>query len=242
MGHPLLEFLDPATRLRSATQGLERLLVVARVSKTVVPVFVPAHRVMSEQLVVFAYDDTGHLGLLTSAMHWWWAHAWCSTMRSAGLRYSPTDAFETFPQPELQAGAQWQVVVAVGEALDAFRANLMLSGQVGLTKTYNRVHNPDDNDSEIVRLRELHIELDHAVRDAYGWSDLELDHHHWETPQGMRFTVGPAAKDELLDRLLELNQERYAAEVAAGLHDKKAKKAPSKRNAKATDPSQRTLL
>ena len=58
----------------------------------------------------------------------------------------------------------------------------------------------------------------------------------------MRFTVSPAAKDELLDRLLELNHERYAAEVAAGLHDKKAKKAPVKRKTLAVDPAQDTLL
>ena len=78
--------------------------------------------------------------------------------------------------------------------------------------------------TDIERLRELHVELDYAVRDAYGWTDLQLDHHHWETPQGMRFTVSPAAKDELLDRLLELNHQRYAEEVAAGLHDKKGSK------------------
>lgn len=40
-----------------------------------------------------------------------------------------------------------------------------------------------------------------------------------------RYTVSPAAKEELLDRLLALNHERYAAEVAAGLHDKKRIKA-----------------
>lgn len=40
----------------------------------------------------------------------------------------------------------------------------------------------------------------------------------------MRFTVSPEAKDELLDRLLELNHERYAVEVAAGLHDTKTRK------------------
>ena len=118
----------------------------------------------------------------------------------------------------------------------------MVRTQLGLTKTYNRVHNPNEHDPDVVRLRDLHVELDHAVRDAYGWSDLELNHHHWETPQGMRFTVGPEAKDELLDRLLELNHERYAAEVAAGLHDKKAKKASAKRSPKAADPSQESLL
>ena len=100
----------------------------------------------------------------------------------------------------------------------------MVRTELGLTKTYNRVHNPDEQDPDIVRLRDLHVELDHAVRDAYGWSDLELNHHHWETPQGVRFTVSPEAKDELLDRLLELNHERYAAEVAAGLHDKRLRR------------------
>lgn len=47
----------------------------------------------------------------------------------------------------------------------------------------------------------------------------------------MRFTVSPEAKDELLDRLLELNHERYAAEVAAGLHDKKPGKGKAARRA-----------
>lgn len=70
------------------------------------------------------------------------------------------------------------------------------------------------------------------------WSGLR----HWETPQGMRFTVSPEAKDELLDRLLELNHERYAAEVAAGLHEKKTKKATVKRKTLAADPAQDSLL
>ncbi len=43
--------------------------------------------------------------------------------------------------------------------------------------------------------------------------------------QGERFTVSAAARRELLARLLRLNHERHAAEVAAGLHEKgKSKK------------------
>ena len=38
---------------------------------------------------------------------------------------------------------------------------------------------------------------------------------------------GPSARQEILDRLLELNHERYTAEVAAGLHDKKRGKRDS---------------
>jgi hypothetical protein len=197
--------------------------------------------VFHEKTVVFPDDRLGFLGLLTSAMHWWWVFRWSSTLGGLGnINYSPTDVFETFPQPEPQSGPVWERIDAAGRALNDFRADLMIRTSLGLTKTYNRVHDPGDHDPDVERLRELHVELDHAVRDAYGWSDLALDHHHWETPQGMRFTVSPAAKDELLDRLLELNHARYAAEVAAGLHDKK-KKFAAKR-AMVASASQESLL
>lgn len=232
---------DKRPGLYSAVDGLRRVIAVANVSKTIVPAFVDPGLVYSHMVVVFAYDDDAHLGVLTSATHWWWAHAWCSTMRSAGLRYSPSDAFDTFPQP-LHNDSLWDSIGVTARRLDDFRSDLMVRTKLGLTKTYNRVHRADEHDPEIVRLRALHVELDVAVRDAYGWSDINLGHHHWETPHGMRFTVSPEAKDELLDRLLELNHERYAAEVAAGLHDKKAKKTTAKRAAKSVDPSQETLL
>jgi hypothetical protein len=93
----------------------------------------------------------------------------------------------------------------------------MTRNSEGLTKTYNRVHARDDGSPGVRELRELHLALDIAVRDAYGWADLDLDHGFHETPQGRRFTFGAAARAELLDRLLELNHQRAAAEAAAGL-------------------------
>jgi hypothetical protein len=79
----------------------------------------------------------------------------------------------------------------------------------------------------------LHVEIDEAVCEAYHWSDLNLRHAHYETRQGVRWTVHPEVRAELLDRLLELNHERYTTEVAAGLHNKKVgamppPKAPSR--------------
>lgn len=59
--------------------------------------------------------------------------------------------------------------------------------------------------------------LDVAVRDAYGWSDLALDHGFHDTSQGVRFTIGPAARTEILDRLLELNHARHAEELQHGI-------------------------
>jgi len=66
--------------------------------------------------------------------------------------------------------------------------------------------------------------MDQAVAAAYGWQDLDLGHGFHQTKQGDRFTISETARREVLDRLLELNHQRYAEEVAQGLHDKGKKK------------------
>ena len=53
-----------------------------------------------------------------------------------------------------------------------------------------------------------------------------LDHGFHDTRQGIRYTIGPVVRQEILDRLLELNHVHYAAEVKAGLHKKPRKKSP----------------
>ena len=101
----------------------------------------------------------------------------------------------------------------------------MLANQEGLTKTYNRFHDPHEHSADILKLRELHKEMDEAVAHAYGWDDLALGHGFHETKQGMRYTISEAARREVLDRLLLLNHERHEEEVAQGLHEKGAKSA-----------------
>jgi hypothetical protein len=84
----------------------------------------------------------------------------------------------------------------------------------GLTATYNRFHSSHELSEDLVELRRLHAEMDHAVVGAYGWNDLDLGHRFHETKQGIRFTISETARREVLDRLLALNHERYAQEQA----------------------------
>jgi hypothetical protein len=204
-------FTRRAPELHRAIEGLERVLVIAQVSKTVTPAFVANGQVYDQKLVVFAYSSDAHLGLIASSVHRQWAITYSSTLRN-DLSYTPTDCFETFPQPALT-----EAVGKAGGALAAHRRALMLERWEGLTKTYNRVHDPDERAEDIVELRRLHVELDHAVAVAYGWHDLPMDHDFQETRQGVRYTFGPATRTELLDQLLELNHQRATAEAAAGL-------------------------
>jgi hypothetical protein len=208
-------FTRPALDLYQAIAPLDSCIAITITSKVVQPVFVPVGPVFGHKLVVFAYDTSSHFGLLSSGIHRAWAIERGSTMRK-DPNYTTTDCFETFVQPHLT-----EKVGEIGEVLNQHRSALMLDREEGLTTTYNRVYDPDEHADDIVRLREIHVELDHAVSDAYGWSDLDLGHDFHETKFGTRFTFAPVPRQEILDRLLELNHERYAEEVEQGLHKKK---------------------
>lgn len=72
----------------------------------------------------------------------------------------------------------------------------------------------------LLQLRGLHAALDNAVRDAYGWQSLDLQHDFYDVetlPENdrVRYTISPAARKEVLKRLLALNHERAKAEQAA---------------------------
>jgi hypothetical protein len=207
------QFAERAPNLYRAIAPLDRCIVITQVSKTVQPMLVPSTWVYSHKTVVFAYEDDGHFGLLSSGFHWWWAVTRSSTMRT-DISYAPSDCFVTLPQPDAT-----DTVGILGRDLNEHRSGLMLDRQEGLTRTYNRVHDPEEHSDDIEQLRELHALLDYAVGDAYGW-ELDLGHDFHETKFGTRYTFAPGPRQEVLDRLLGLNHERYAEEVAQGLHSK----------------------
>src|SRR5207244_8353397 len=125
---------------------------------------------------------------------------------------------ENFPFPD-----NLEELENIGERYHYYRQSIMQDKKVGLTKTYNRFHNPQEIAEDIIQLRALHKEMDEAVAMAYGWDDLELGHGFHETKQGVRYTISEVARREVLGRLLKLNHERYAEEEAMGLHEKGAK-------------------
>ncbi len=91
----------------------------------------------------------------------------------------------------------------------------MLRRSLGLTKLYNLVNDPDITDAadpDVARMRHIRTELDYAVMDAYGWGDVELGHGFHTYRQLTRWTVSPAARVEILDRILEENLRRAAAQ------------------------------
>lgn len=202
------QYAEKRPALREAIAQLPHVLALTRVSKVVMPVRVPTGQILSEQCVVIASDDFADLALLSSAPHYWWAISRSSTLETR-VRYTPSDVFETLPRPPSTPAMR-----AAGEALHEERRLFMLDRSLGLTKTYNLVHDPACQQEAVRRLRELHVAVDDAVLAAYGWADLPLQHDHWETRQGLRWSISLEAQVEMLDRLLALNHQRHAAEGA----------------------------
>jgi hypothetical protein len=112
----------------------------------------------------------------------------------------------------------------------------MLDRQLGLTALYNLVNSSEVADAEIARLREIHVEIDRAGAEAYGWADINLGHGFHETAQGARFTISGSARHEVLNRLLELNHQRYAEEEARGLTGAKGRRAAGKKGGAVQTP------
>jgi hypothetical protein len=126
--------------------------------------------------------------------------------------------------------------------------------KIGLTALYNLVHSELAQDDDIVRLREIHTDIDEAVREAYAldeeresaireyeatvtsgplpsWREIELRHGFHEMRQGVRFTISAQARNDVLDKLLALNHYRYEQEVKQGLHSGKGRGASRKKGA-----------
>jgi hypothetical protein len=198
---------------------MERVLAIAtQATKFVVFEYVPIEHVFSNAIAILALPKFAQFSVVSSVFHDKWVQEYTSLLETR-IRYTPSDCFETFPFPLMPVNLE-----STGELYYKYRRQIMLARQEGLTKTYNRFHNPDETAADIQKLRDLHVEMDYAVAAAYGWTDLDLGHGFHETKQGLRFTISEPARREVLARLLKLNHERYAEEVARGLHDKKKSK------------------
>lgn len=196
-------FFRSRPAMRRAIGSLDEMIAITRVSKTVMPVRVPTGQVPSDSVVVFATDSYADQAFLSSSIHQLWAIKYGTTMR-VDPTYNPTVGFETLPRPRLQSQLS-----AVGALLDTERREIMLRRSLGLTDLYNLVNNRDvKEDLDVIRMRDIQVEIDVAVMNAYGWSDIELDHDFYIYRLMERFTVSPLVRIEIFDRLLEENHRR----------------------------------
>jgi hypothetical protein len=216
------QYAEKALGLYEAISHLDRALVNPLYSSHLSFAFLLTRQVFTNKLNVLPFADYSTFCLLQSRVHERWARAFSSTLEDR-LAYAPSDCFETFPFPSTGASR----LETAGKAYYEFRADLMIRHNEGLTKTYNHFHDPNEQNPDIVELRELHATMDRAVLDAYGWTDVptdceflldyEIDEDEWGTKKKpWRYRWADDVRDEVLARLLELNAERAMDEARSG--------------------------
>ncbi len=230
-------FLRTRPELQQAVASAERMLVRARIANMHSIAFLRTDRVFNEKIVVFSRVS---FGILQSTIHELWARRYSSTLKK-DMQYTPSDCFETFPLPNFREGSN-----DFDGIYHDRRHAIMGKTNKGLTATYNRFHDPDDRSAEISELRDLHCEMDRQVAAAYGWDDLAavnaMEHGFHETGHGVRFSVSPTVRQDILDRLLALNHQRYKQEVVEGLHKKKKTATRSQKPKQLTVSEEPTLF
>ena len=209
--------------LRDALSRIPRYLATPRVAKHRIFVWLDSRILPDCQLVVIARDDDACFGILHSRAHELWSLRLCTWLGVGNdPRYTPSTTFETFPfpkglTPNIPASNQaadpraqriaeaakrlhelreaWlnppDLVVRMPEVVPGYPDRLLPKDEAAakelkkrtLTNLYNQ---------RPAWLANLHRELDEAVAAAYGWP-------------------GDLSDEEILARLLELNEERAAA-------------------------------
>jgi hypothetical protein len=244
------QFSRTAKDLQAAIAGLKRILVTPQTSNVQAFAFLPPAMVYAHTLIVFPFANYSCFAVLQSRIHQIWSAFFGPTMKD-DLRYTPSDCFETFPLPE-----NWEAhpaLEAVGKAYYEFRAALMMHNQEGLTRTYNRFHDPelDKRGPGIDELWKLHDAMDRAVLNVYGWGDIKtacnflldypIDEEEWgKKRKPWRYRWPDDVRDEVLARLLELNAQRTKDEALAGLPATKKKTSTVKKGL--TQPDTQDLL
>lgn len=217
---PWWKFWRTRAEMMEAIGTLSELIVKPHLSTHHAVAFVPRNYLASHNVTVFAIDSHAGFAVLQSRVHEEWVR-----LTSSGLEerqgYRATDSFDTFAFPHA-----WDKRVALAEAGTRYRRlrdELQRSRDSGLTDVYSWFNDPLERSSDIVRLRDRHDELDSAVLDAYGWSDLSVECEFildYESEDGdgnrrkkpWRYRWPDDVRDELLARLLGLNAERAEAE------------------------------
>jgi hypothetical protein len=155
------QYAEKRPGLYRTIQGLDRVLVRSLTSAHFSTfTYLPTKIVYDQTLIVFAVSDHATFCCVASSIHETWARFMGATLEDRG-RYNLEDCFDTFPFP-----GRSETCVSLenaGRAYQHHRAALMVARNEGMTKTYNRFHDPIETAEDIRRLRELHAAMDRAV-------------------------------------------------------------------------------
>lgn len=231
-------FMEPRPALREATRALDTYMVSPMTAKHRYFINVTGSEIADQGLVCIASSIGRTQSTLSSRLHVEWV------LRTGGYlgvgndsRYNNSTVFNQFPFPIL-TDTQSAKLDQLGQRLDAFRKERLAEHDfLTMTDMYNVLERLRELDAKalveplsqkekdiheaglISVLKDGHDEIDREVFAAYGWDDLGarlVGKPGATTPSPHKSEDQEEAEEELLTRLVALNQER-AAEEKRGL-------------------------
>jgi type II restriction/modification system DNA methylase subunit YeeA len=191
------QYARPRPELRKKLRHMTRFIVTPAHSKHRIFGWVGAEKLANQATLNFAREDDYFFGVLHSRLHELWALRLGTSLEDRP-RYTPTTTFETFPFPwppgqEPEDDARVEAIAASARALvqrrDAWLNPPAASETVLKERTLTNLYN-----ERPTWLETVHMALDQAVLDAYGWPHDLSD-------------------EAILERLLKLNLERSRSEM-----------------------------
>ena len=157
----------PREEMLEALSYLDRYVVCGQV--TLRPVFEFVGRTIrpNAALMVFPYDDDYSFGVLQSGLHWIWLTNRGSTL-TGRFRYTSNTVFDSFPWPQQPSLTAAQAVADAAVSLRKLRYKLKAQHSLSFRELYRVLEMPGTSP-----LKDAHMTLDKAVRDAYGMSKGE---------------------------------------------------------------------
>jgi len=197
------QFANSRPRLMARLIQLDHAIVIPRVTSQAVAVRVATDVVFSDQLVVVTSSSPAVLALLSSRVHASWARLTCSTLGD-GMRYTPSDTFETFPIPfasfvELE---QEPRLCRAGEQFEQQRLSIMRQRGIGLSSLLRLLRAPS-LETDLADFREAWLAVDRAVLLAYGLGDVDAA---WHVDARGHFAFPPVFEREVIGMLLERSE------------------------------------
>lgn len=213
-------FAERQPKLIDGLESVKRVLFHTFTGKYVAFAFTDKGKVFAGPHNVILLDHYRYFSVLQSTIHYTWVREYGSTMKN-DIRYATSDVLKTFPFPDGVDDLE-----NIGQKYYQLRAKYMEDSCIGLTETYNAFNDPDNNSETVQLLRSLHIHMDQAVLNAYGWSDIRLEYGFYDALTGVRFTYAEESRREILKRLLELNHNRNETIHSKMLFKRKSDSSP----------------
>ena len=164
------QYHRPHCDLYKKIQLQQKTLVTAQVSKPVAFEFLPTNQVLDAKLIVFPLEENRYLTIMQSAVHYYWAWKYCTTLDTR-LSYTPSAIFECFPFPagfepnrnyvpdavREQENSSTEILQhkktldELGQKLDDQRKKIMVKVKIGLTNLYNLYHQENLDTKAVIK-------------------------------------------------------------------------------------------